>query len=238
MEKDRQHPQHESGSRVVLGVVLLFFGFLWLGKNLHFLPPRFYIHFFSWEVILMIIGLVLLFSRNNRSVGAVLLLVGGVFFLLGQLHVPLSGRDIFWPVVMIAGGLVMLIRMSGQARYHGQEALAPGDYIDELSILGSNHKVITSQNFRGGRILSLMGGTKLDLRQAKLAPGTNVLEVVTLFGGVKLTVPPEWEVQPEVTSILGGFTDNRLPDLHTPKEPGKALVLKGVVILGGGEING
>jgi hypothetical protein len=45
-------------------------------------------------------------------------------------------------------------------------------------------------------------------------------------------------VQPEVTSILGGFTDNRLPDLHTPKEPGKALVLKGVVILGGGEING
>ena len=148
----------------------------------------------------MIIGLVLLFSRNNRSVGAVLLLVGGVFFLLGQLHVPLSGRDIFWPVVMIAGGLVMLIRMSGQARYHGQEALAPGDYIDELSILGSNHKVITSQNFRGGRILSLMGGTKLDLRQAKLAPGTNVLEVVTLFRG-------QADRTPRMGSATGG-------DLH------------------------
>ena len=236
VHREQRHPHHDSGSRIVLGVILLFFGFLLLGRNLHFLPWGFYRHLFSWEAILMIIGFFLLFSRNNRALGVVLLLIGSLFLVLNRFRLPVDAGDLFWPVILLGLGLLVLLRTGG-SRWTGMNRnFAAGDFVDEVSILGGNQKVITSQNFRGGRVTSLFGGSKLDFRQATLAPGNNVLDVVILFGGVKLTVPRDWEVQTEVVSILGGFTDKRIPDPHIIKEPGKVLVIKGVTMLGGGEI--
>ena len=235
-EQRHHQPHHDTGSRVDLGVILLFFGFLLLGRNLHFLPPRLYVHIFSWEVILMIVGFFLLFTRNNKALGLIFLLVGAVFLALNRFHLPVDASDLFWPVVLLGLGLLVLLRTAG-SRWTGiNRNFAAGDFLDEVSILGGNQKVITSQNFKGGRVTSLFGGSKIDMHQAKLAPGTNVLDVVTLFGSVKLTVPRDWEVQTEVVSILGGFTDKRIPDPHIIKEPGKVLIIKGVTMLGGGEI--
>jgi hypothetical protein len=61
-----------------------------------------------------------------------------------------------------------------------------------------------------------------------------VIDVVQLFGGVKLIVPSNWELKSDVTAILGGFDDKR----NTPQSPyaGKKLIVTGFVMFGGVEI--
>ena len=53
-----------------------------------------------------------------------------------------------------------------------------------------------------------MGGCEVDLRDARIANGPAVIDVFAFWGGVDIRVPPDWEVDGQVTAILGGF-DNR-----------------------------
>ncbi|NOY37094.1 MAG: cell wall-active antibiotics response protein [Chlorobi bacterium] len=234
MEKTRT-----SNSRTVLGIVLIFFGFLLLGREFHFIPVGIRSFIFSWQVILMAVGLVFLLSRNNKSLGIVLLLIGAVFLVLDRLDFMWNMHDLFWPAVLLGLGLLILLRSgdSGRREHHFAESVSGDDYLDDVSIFGGGNKVITSQNFRGGKITSIFGGSKIDMRNAKLASGVHVLDVITIFGGTKLIVPRDWEVKTEVVSILGGFADKRISDPHIVHEPGKMLQIKGVAIFGGGEIN-
>ena len=54
------------------------------------------------------------------------------------------------------------------------------------------------------------------------------------MGGSKLTLPANWLVKTEVTSIMGGVEDKRFVD--TDSDPSKVLILKGTAIMGGIEI--
>ncbi|MNW17334.1 hypothetical protein D3C71_2164980 [compost metagenome] len=61
------------------------------------------------------------------------------------------------------------------------------------------------------------------------------MDVVAIFGGVKIVVPPGWEVRSEVTAIFGGLDDRRT--LGVPAvEPRKILIIEGVVMFGGVDI--
>jgi predicted membrane protein len=233
MEKTRN-----SNSRIVLGVILLIFGFLLLGREFHFIPFPLREVIFSWQVILMALGVIFLFSRSNKSLGIVLLLIGAVFLMLDRFHFAWGIHNLFWPVLLLGLGLLFLLRSGESRHFHHNMAdgVLPDDYLDDVSIFGGGNKLITSQQFRGGKVTSIFGGSKIDMRQAKMAPGTHTLDVVAIFGGSKLIVPRDWEVKTEVVSILGGFSDKRLPDPHIVHEPGKLLQIKGVAILGGGEI--
>jgi len=57
-----------------------------------------------------------------------------------------------------------------------------------------------------------------------------------MFGGCVLIVPSDWEVKVEVSAILGGVADKRIPTTNYIVEPKKELIIKGIVALGGCEI--
>jgi predicted membrane protein len=65
-----------------------------------------------------------------------------------------------------------------------------------------------------------------------LAPGA-IIEVFTMFGGTEIRVPGHWRVNVEVSSILGGFENKRTP---VTTEDAPVLRIKGMTILGGGEV--
>lgn len=112
------------------------------------------------------------------------------------------------------------------------------EYIDETNIFSGSEKKIISQNFRGGKITSIFGGSEIDLSSSHLAEGTNVLEVFYMFGGSSISVPADWVVVNKVTSILGGFSDKRNVNPTPTSGSGKILIIQGFVMFGGGEIKG
>ncbi len=110
------------------------------------------------------------------------------------------------------------------------------DKLDDVSIFGGGQKFIISNNFQGGNVTAIFGGSELDLTRSKLAPGEHVLEVVAIFGGTTLIVPKEWNVVIDVLPLFGGFSHKGLRSPNIVTNPESTLVIKGVVIFGGGEI--
>jgi predicted membrane protein len=78
-----------------------------------------------------------------------------------------------------------------------------------------------------------MGGCEIDLTQASMAPGHRaVVDCFTIWGGIEIKVPADWEVVNQAVALLGGIEDKT----QHPLEPRGQLVVTGIVIMGGVEI--
>jgi len=194
-------------------------------------------------MLLIAIGCMNLFSRKGYFGGLIMILIG-FFFLIPEIHFfSFDFTRLFWPILLIAIGLLIIFRRSiGSGMNHKyvhckNNPTSNGDgYIDEVNIFGGSKQQNVSQNFCGGKITAVFGGSELDLSRAKLAEGVNVLDMVCIFGGTVIIVPSDWHVRTEVVSILGGFADKRhnIPTAAVTRD--RELIIKGVTIFGGGEI--
>lgn len=108
------------------------------------------------------------------------------------------------------------------------------DQLNEDAILSGVKKRILSKNFQGGKLTAVFGGMDLDLSQADFN-GVVILQVDVMFGGMKLIVPPHWDIRTEVTNIAAGIEDKRLYR-QSEVDPTKVLVIRGTILFGGLEI--
>ena len=110
------------------------------------------------------------------------------------------------------------------------------DYIDDVAIFGGSKKTVVSQNFKGGKITSIFGGSEFDLRSCKLAKGEQIIDFFYMFGVSSLVIPDNWKVNIDIIPIFCGYSDKRRIPPQTEFEETSTLTLKGIVIFGGGEI--
>ncbi|HEY8928620.1 MAG TPA: LiaF domain-containing protein [Mucilaginibacter sp.] len=108
------------------------------------------------------------------------------------------------------------------------------DYLDTVSVFGSVKKTVLSKNFKGGEIVNIFGGAELDFTQADIS-GRVIIDITQIFGGVKMIVPPHWQVVPDIAAVFAGIEDKRLKSTATAGSE-KVLVLKGVSIFAGVDI--
>ncbi len=220
--------------RGIIGIVLILIGVAFIGRTLDFFPRQIMHYVFSWKMILIVLGVIFISTRENKTTGWILLIIGLMFLIPDVVHIPYSIRRLFWPSVLIIIGLLIILRSTSVRR--SSEQSGSSDYIDDIAILGGGDQVITSENFKGGRITALFGGSKIDLTKATLAPGQNVIDVFCMFGGSAIIVPENWNVKVDVVAILGGFSDKRHIKSGTTMDVGKEIVIKGFVMFGGGDI--
>ena len=218
----------------VFGSLLIIVGVLWILRNLGMFTPQAEDVIFSWQMLLIGIGVLNIFSFEHRVSGVILIVVG-VFFMLPKFMFVPEIKHLFWPVVFIAIGLIILFKRRAFKHRLAQDREDSVDFIDEVAIFGGSERIIASKNFKGGKSVSIFGGSTFDLLNSELAEGNNIIDSFMIFGGTKLIVPPDWNVKVEVTSILGGFSDKRNRISENPQE-GKQLTIKGIAIFGGGEV--
>ncbi len=234
MERENRKFSRNSRVHLLLGIILVFVGVSILAEIFDAVPWRMHDIVFSWQMILIVLGIVFISSIENRSTGYILLAIG-TFFILPKFidNLPDYWRSLFWPMLLILFGLVIIFGRGSKRRY--RRSVAGDEMIDDADIFGGSERIINSQNFKGGRISNIFGGSKYDMRKARLAEGTNYIEVSMIFGGSKFIVPEDWDVKIEVTSIFGGFADKRHRSIVVPDDSRK-LVIRGETIFGGGEI--
>lgn len=225
-------------NKLVLGIVLLLIGASLMLKNLNLLPDFAWFHiFFSWKMLLVVLGLTIIIAASNKIPGIVLLLIGGIFILSDLDIIPvLSFWRVMVPVILIVIGLTIIFSKSlhpgGCRGTHNTDL----DVLDEVAILGGSKKIISSKSFKGGKMTAILGGGEIDLTPSQLADGTHVLDFVAILGGASLFVPEDWTVKIDVVAILGGFSDSRKQSRLIVQDESKVLVIKGFVLFGGGEI--
>ncbi|MFW6104120.1 MAG: LiaF transmembrane domain-containing protein, partial [Bacteroidota bacterium] len=213
-------------------------GIAMIARSLNIFSVEFADDLFSWPMILVVLGIIFLSSKSNDTTGWILLIIGAIFLLPRITGLPYTFSEVFWPVVFIGIGLLILFKSLESFRRRGTPETSGSsmDFIDEVAILGGNERKINSKSFKGGQITSILGGSQIYLLDARLAPGENVIELFTLFGGSTLIVPNHWYVKVEVTSIFGGFSDKRsLVERHEKEDEG-LLIIKGIALFGGGEL--
>ena len=106
-------------------------------------------------------------------------------------------------------------------------------WLDTVTIFSSVKKNVFSKNFKGGDVVSIFGGAEINLTQADFN-GSIAIEVVQIFGGTKLIIPPHWQIRSEMVAIFGGIEDKRPPQLTYDED--KVVVLHGTTVFGGIEI--
>ena len=122
---------------------------------------------------------------------------------------------------------------TGYTKNYTDADRAEGNWLDVVSIFGNVKKMVYSKKFKGGDIVSIFGGAEVDLTQADFE-GKIVIEMVQVFGGAKLIVPPHWQIRSEAVAIFGGIEDKRTPQPNYDTD--KVVILNGTTFFGGIEI--
>jgi predicted membrane protein len=232
----KRESRHLTNNRAIIGVILVMVGLFLVLRNTGFFPDFIDHVVFSWPMLLVCIGLVMTLGASEKTSGVIVMAVGGFFLIPMIFRETFHAYNMFWPSIFIIIGVIFIF-----TKRRGWNAVAPtgitGDeYIDIVNVFSGGERQIVSENFRGGRISAVFGGTELDLTKAKLAPGRNELEIACVFGGATLIVPDDWNISIEVTPVLGGFSDSRKLIPGRTVDGTKQLVIKGAVVFGGGEI--
>jgi predicted membrane protein len=225
----------DTNRRIVLAGFLIIIGILLLLRNLDLLPglPE---YIFSWPMLFVLIGTYILLTKQRILPSLIFIGIGLYFLLPDIVGIYISHLWMLWPLILIAVGISLVLRgrPSHDHRFHGGSKESLLDYVDIISIFSGNEKIISSQEFKGGKITNIFGGTEINLLNARMAPGHNYIDVVTLFGGSTIIVPSNWNVKVDMVSVFGGFADKREARETSSSEP--LLLLKGITIFGGGEI--
>jgi len=223
--------------RLWLGIGAVLLGLFVLANNFGLFDYEIRRYLLRWEVLLMFLGIVFITGSEKRSTGIILPVIGGIFYLRDFHHFSISFWQLFWPLILIFAGLMIIFRHRLDRDWSKKTMISDDSVIDEMAIFGGGDRVMSSQNFQGGKVTAVFGGLNYNMLKAKLAPGENYIDVLCLFGGMKLIVPEDWNIKIRVVSLFGGFNDKhryRRPEFST--ENNAQLIIKGTVIFGGGEI--
>jgi predicted membrane protein len=218
---------------LVFGLFVLGLGFTWLLHNFGIISDRAWDVIFSWQMLLIAIGVINISNDSSRGIGWILVAIGGFFMVSEYYDLPTTFRHVFWPALLILIGLVLIFGTGKVFRRRDFTISKGEDFIEEVAVFGGRERIVNSQAFRGGKIVSVFGGSKIDLTKAELAPGHVEIEIVSIFGGSTLLLPTDWNVKLEVFNIFGGYGDKRV---RGQVDFNKTVTVKGVAIFGGGEI--
>lgn len=240
--QDQQQPRRNN-KNMWAGLILLGVGGILLLNTLGVDLPYWLI---SWQMLLIVVGLAIGVSTRFRDFTWLVISGVGTFFLLGKIFPDIQVYRFILPAVFILVGLAVLYGSRGNwfsrkrkwndDKHYGVVTEDTGpvteDQILELiAVFGGIKKTVVNKNFRGGEVVTIFGGGEINLLNADFT-GTIVIEVVHLFGGVKLIVPSHWQISTsEAVAIFGGIDDKR--NTAVPTDPTKKLIIRGTIIFGG-----
>ncbi len=235
----------QRNGKVWIGIIFILFGIMFLLDNTNFFAFNLHHIFFSFPMFLIIIGVIIIVHTRNSLFGYIVLGIGILTLLprmMPFMHIYFS--DIL-PLIIIIIGLMILLRRKDYTHHPRNEQHGgpyhshfdySGDILNDSSIFYSSRKIVRSQNFKGGKITSFFGGSSIDFSQAKLAEGSNILDLAVIFGGVHFQVPSNWKVVINATTIFGGFEDKRYLTSPAAELSEGTLVISGFILFGGGKL--
>jgi len=225
--------------RVLLGGILIFFGGIFLLNTMNILHFRIAHVLFSFPFFMFVIGLFVLVNTEKKFLGGILTGVGALFLIPKIFPEVDYDGGIIIPIFFIILGIYIILKKRKAEQpsiFNSDSSRVNKDKIDDVSIFGGGTKIISSNNFQGGNITAIFGGSEINLINCQLAEGDNVLDVLCIFGGTTIILPKEWNVVINVTSVLGGFSNKAIRNPSIVIDQNRTLHIKGLAMFGGGEV--
>ncbi len=218
---------NKSKERIIFGIILIVIGLLFFLNEQPYWSFRIDV---KWEFIFIFVGVLIMWLRENKSLGGIFIFIGLVSLL-----------PHLWPLILIFLGLLLIFKNNNKKNI----ALVSDNESEELIlnetvIFGNSKKNFSSNNFKGGVINSIFGGTLIDISDTVLANKKQTIEINVIFGGAALIVPKDWNIEIQTSTIFSDLRDmrNKHRDFeYIDVDYSKTLIIKGFILFGGGEIN-
>ena len=233
---------HSGFRGALIGLILAGIGVLLLLQNLGIIIVEDLWDY--WPVIVIVLGLSRMataWSGHGRVAGGIITAIGTVFLLRNFGFIHGNVWTFFWPAVLIAIGLAMLLRAFDVRGtpfigvWHPDLASSDESTVNAAglhAVFSHAERRFDTQQFEGGEINAVFGGVELDLRKAGMKGDQVRLECNAVFGGIEVTVPETWTVSMHGTGIFGGFSDETVPPVRGDvKSP--TLIVTGGAVFGG-----
>ena len=161
----------------------------------------------------------------GKIIWGTILIIIGISAILG-----ISLMRFLFAFILIAIGIKIIIgKKSNCWNFKQNKSTTEENTLNEVNIFSSVNKLIKSDDFKGGKIVVIFSGGRIDLSQVKTSLRNIDLEIIAIFGGVELIVPKEWKINSQGNSIFGGY-DIKVQGENVGET---TLNLKGHAIFGG-----
>ena len=222
----RENQPLVSPVRLILGLGIVAFGLVLTLDRLDVLDADDALLF--WPLVLIAIGLTRIFSRQVPDLvfAGVFILVGAWFLLYNLGWIDVWPQDYLLPALLVVVGTYLIFGGLRQRRSVGTSE----QYVSAFAFWSGIERSSSAPDFEGAELTAIMGGVELDLRQAGIFEKPAVINAFTLWGGIDLRVPQDWNIEYRILPILGGYSD------ETDQSPGPdspTLVIKGAAIMAG-----
>lgn len=225
------------------GIPLIYVGTVWLLHDFISIDPAVFRLLLSWQAATIYLAFWLFFS-GRRGAG-ILAAAIGIVFLLPAID---TGMKVYWPFSLLLAGVIVLLKPlfpAAKRRRRRQEWNRPGEtmrhymntdgFVESENTMGSIRLVVFDPVFKGAKIKTTFGGMILDLRHTKLEAPETFIDVECTFGGIEIYVPPCWQLEPRLNSVVGGCNDTRC-GAPADADRNHLLVIRGKITFGGIEL--
>ena len=234
-------PERERNTKVLFGIAVISFGILFLLERQGMPFPGWVI---SWKTIVITAGLITLYKHRFRSFFAWVVVCIGVAFLSNDFYPHSVDKKLILPILVIAFGIHMVLKHTSLFNKNKEQEttffddsreLSSEEYIRSSTVFGGTTKNVVSKTFKGAHLTTVFGGTEINLMKADIEGPINI-NTRTVFGGITLIVPANWQVHSNVTTIAGSVEDQRGFSSESSFDQHKLVTLKGTCLFGGVEI--
>lgn len=264
MEEKQKFPTATGFSgKTLIASLFILSGILLFARNMGWITSEVFDMIVSWHSLLIILGIYSMIRRH--FIGGIILLLIGVYFLIGGLSwLPENSQAMVWPVALITAGVLFFFKSGKNRRGHWahhhamqhrqkwmkmhqgqpgmnfeseqQQSESVDGFLRAENVWGAARHVVLDELFKGAVIRTSFGGTTIDLRHTHIAPGETYIDLDCSWGGVEIYVPSDWKVVFKCNAFFGGCDDKRWQNGNINKE--SVLVIRGTLSFGGLEVKG
>lgn len=179
-----------------------------------------------WPLLIVTIGLYMIIKNTKNILPGFFVLTVGILLQLSSLNIlPFSIWEL-WPLFIIFAGFSILF-----GRQNKTNSSTDDGFINSNAVFWGDEKRVVGE-FKGASINVAFGGSKLDLRDAKISNRV-VIDINLMFGGVELIVPDNVRVVNKGVGIFGAFTEE---SKKVQSDNLKTIEITGSALFGGVEI--
>lgn len=108
--RESYRPIRRYNSAWLIGIIFIVVGLLWFGHNAGVVSSTLFHIVVSWQMLLIVLGISMLFQRRKIVGGAILIGIGG-FFMFDKFTDLITWDS--WPLVFVLVGVVIIVSLIG-----------------------------------------------------------------------------------------------------------------------------
>lgn len=245
-QEQEQRPPQPDRSSYWSGIFIVMVGAA-LFLNMFVQEPEW---LFSWPMLLMALGVYLGFKNGFEGAGWLIALGIGAFFLIDEYFVDISIGRYFWPLAIIAVGLMMILRprrhrrweekwqsrwehkwQRRENRYYRDHGFTPPPPPPASNPVQDAEATVVSEPSTAPSA-ETMAATQSASSTTNAYNYDEVLDIAAIFGSAKKIVYSKQFRGGEIVSVFGGADVNLLQaGLATPQ-----VIIESVQIFGGAKL--